>query len=74
MSAATPAHLSSSSKLIISLALGFGALAFGAFGGCVMLLGGFESSSFSLLSVALVGVPIAIALACIWGIFKIRSR
>ncbi len=74
MSAATPSHLSSSSKLIISIALGFGALMFGAVGGCFVLLGGIDGSSFSLLGLLFVGVPVLAALACIWGIFKIQRK
>ena len=74
MTAATPSYLSPSSKLIISLALGFGALLFGALGGCFALMGGLDTSSFNLLGLVFVGVPILLALACIWGIFKVRSR
>ncbi len=74
MSAATPSHLSSRSKLIISIALGFGALMFGAVGGCFVLLGGIETGSFSWFSLVFVGVPVLAALACIWGIFKIQRK
>lgn len=74
MSAATPSHLSSSSKLIVSLALGFGALMFGAVGGCFVFLGGFDTSNITLLGLLFVGVPFLAALACIWSIFKIQRK
>lgn len=74
MSAATPGYLSSSSKLIISLALGFGALMFGAVGGCFVLLGGVDSGNISLPGLLLVGVPVLLALACLWGIFKVQRK
>ena len=74
MRAATPSYLSSSSKTLISLALGFGALMFGAIGGCFVFLGGLDTSTFNLWGLVLVGVPILLALACIWGIFKVRRK
>lgn len=74
MSANAPSSMSSSSKLIVSFALGFGALLFGAVGGCFVFLGGFDSSSINLLELLLVGAPLLAALACIWGIFKIQRK
>lgn len=69
-----PGSLSRSSKVIISIALGFGALMFGAVGGCFVLLGGIEGGSMDWTFLLFVGVPILAALACIWGIFKVQSK
>lgn len=74
MSAKTPSSMSSSSKLIVSLALGFGALMFGAVGGCFVFLGGVQGGPFDPMFLLFVGVPALLALACLWGIFRVQRR
>lgn len=74
MGTATPGTLSSASKTIISIALGFGALMFGAVGACFVFLGGIEGGSMDWTFLLFVGVPVLAALACIWGIFKVQSK
>ena len=75
LQAATPSKLSSGSKLALSLSLGCGALVFGAVGGCFAFLGRIEGgNSFDPAILLFVGVPALLALACIWGIFKIQRK
>lgn len=75
MRAATSGTLSSASKIIISIALGFGALMFGAVGACFVFLGGIEGGNrFDPTILLFVGVPTLLALACIWGIFRVQRK
>lgn len=68
---ATPGPYSQSSKIIVSIALGFGALLFGAIGGCFALLGG---GGFELAFAPFIIVPALAAIGCIWGIFRVLRK
>ena len=68
-----PASLSRTSKIIFSIALGFGALMFGAVGACFVWLGG-GAESFTSAFALFVIVPALAALACLWGIFFIQRK
>ena len=75
MQAATPSgSLSSASKIIMSIALGFGALMFGAVGACFVFLGGIEGGTMDWTYLLFVGVPVVAAIACIWGIFRVQRK
>ena len=63
--------LSPASKIIVSLALGFGALLFGAFGACFALLGSEGDLNWTLA--LFIALPALAAIACIWGIFKVNN-
>lgn len=72
MNAATPpGSLSQTSKTIASIALGCGALMFGAIGGCFALMGAGEGlGAISLL----IAIPALAALACLVGIFLVVRK
>ena len=72
--ATPPGGLSRATKIIASIALAFGALLFGAFGGCIMLIGGIEGGSMDATLLLLIVVPALLAVACIWGIFRIQRQ
>ena len=64
-------------KVALSILLTLGALVFGGFGGCMALFAiteGLVSADWTLISVSVTVVPLAMALACIWGIFRINRK
>ena len=72
--AATASGLSTGSKIGLSIALGFGALMFGAVGACFVFLGGIEGGTMDWTFLLFVGIPALLALACIWGIFRVQRK
>ena len=64
---------SNATKIIVSLALGVGALMFGAVGACFIWIG-VGSTGFDPTFVLMVGVPALAALGCLVGIFLILRK
>ncbi len=66
-----PAGLSKTAKVVSSLALGCGALFFGAFGGCFIMLGLGDASGLGWLTIA---VTVLGVLAFLVGIFFVLRK
>ena len=69
--ATAPGSLSQSAKIISSLALGCGALMFGACGGCFIMLGLGDASGLGWLTIAVTALGV---LAFLAGIFFVLRK
>ena len=62
---------STTTKIIVAVALGFGALMFGAVGACFAFIGGGDfTSAFGLFIL----LPALAVLGCLWGIYLVLRK
>ena len=71
----TPNSGTSSWKIVAQVFLALFALCSGGFGGCIFLLFGLGGAQSADMGGLLMGVvPLLIAAACVWGIFRLAKR
>lgn len=75
LQAATSGAGAGAGKILISLALAFGAVIFGALGGCIALIGVMGGNFLTDWPYFVVGVAAVLAaIGCVWGLSRMQRR
>ncbi len=70
----TPNSSASSLKIVGQIFLALTALCSGGFGGCIILIFGLDGARGDAGAILVGVIPLLIAVACIWGIFRLARR